>query len=68
MAPVLPNKRVPALKQGFLRWTEIFGFPEEVVSDFEGGIFSEEMRVWFENNSSVLNPVAPQTGTRHTEF
>ena len=68
LAPVLTNKRVPAIKLGFWRWGEIFGFPEELTTDEEGAIMSEEMKVWLENNDCVLDPVAPQSGTRHIEF
>ena len=41
LAPVLTNKRVPAIKLGFWRWGEIFGLPGELTIEVEGVLLSK---------------------------
>lgn len=68
MLPLLLNRTVTAIKQGFLRWFEPYGVPAEVAADAEKGIRAPEMREWLAENHCKLLPLPPATGSRHTQY
>ena len=47
---------------------EIWGFPEKLAADKEKGICSEATKAWLEANNCRLIPMAPSSGSRHTQF
>ena len=68
LLPLLPNRTFSGIRQGMIRWTEHWGFPESVIADGEKGIASESMKVWLEEHNCELLPVPPAEGSRHTQF
>ena len=68
LLPLLAGRSFAAIKNGFVNWSGVWGFPEECLADGESGIGSEQMKVWLANNHCSLLPVPPAKGSRHTQY